>query len=210
MRQMCGLGKRRRRTFEEVDTFLSENKYAALESLAASFLVRHSLPAGINVYEMPKLLGERFVFYLPWHSLVMMSRVHGPEFTRDFIYRAISPNNTDKGHKEKRNFIYVYEPKELLWKAAAITSQDVFDAASGDSIDLEEVWATVRPMLGDVATMTFQCRPGDPSKKGLNPDPTLARGLLGKAIVPLRVGLHNTIDHGGEVRMTDEKTSEAM
>ncbi|KAI0448376.1 hypothetical protein F5B21DRAFT_518954 [Xylaria acuta] len=112
--------------------------------VAARFLASHPLLAGVNAYEMFKWLGESFVSQLPRYSLMRISSAYGPGFTRGFIYRAISPNKARRGYvetAEKRDFIYDDDLSELLWKAAAQHDETntIFDAASGESIDLQQV-----------------------------------------------------------------------
>ncbi|KAF3911017.1 hypothetical protein AA313_de0202557 [Arthrobotrys entomopaga] len=183
--------------------------------MAARVLDSHPLPASVNVYEMSKLLGEFFVSQLPRYSLMRISSAYGPAYTRGFVSRAIYPNKTGAGNvqtAEKRDFIYADDLNELLWKAAAHASQDdgtntIFDAASGESIDLREVWAMVRAMTGDHAIMNFR---DSTSVAGqvmveLKPDPTFARRLLGKTLTPFHVGLRKTIDHRELVEVAREK-----
>ncbi|KAK3987635.1 hypothetical protein QBC44DRAFT_294886 [Cladorrhinum sp. PSN332] len=179
----------------------SQDIFAALEAVAARFLSSHPPPDGVNIYELSKLLGEYFVSQLPRYSLVRISSVYGPGFTRGFISRAIGFRKANGKNVEtagKRYFIYNGDLNELLWKAGAQHGETntVFDAASGESMDLQEVWATVRAMTGSDAAVTFLAgTAGVQAKVELRPDPTFARQLLGKGFTPIHVGLGRTIDY---------------
>ena len=171
---------------------------AALERFAAQFITSHPLPTGFNVYEISKRLGEHFVSLLPRHSLVRISGVYGPSFTRGFIYRAVNPKAEGNVEApEKRDFIYIDDINEILLKAAQTetTDSEVFDAASGESIDLQDVWSMVRDLIGDRATIVFK---EGMAKEEMSPDPTFARHLLGRDFMPMRLGLRKTI--GGYVQ----------
>ncbi len=168
--------------------------YTALERFAEQFIASHPLPAGFNVYEISKRLGEHFVSLLPRHSLVRISGVYGPAFTRGFIHRAVNPKPEGNVEApEKRDFIYIDDLNELLLKAAQTLTadSDVFDGPSGESIDLQEVWTMVRELIGDRITVIFK---DDAAQEELNLDPTFARHLLGRDFMPLRLGLRKTVD----------------
>ncbi|KAL4721745.1 hypothetical protein ACLX1H_011239 [Fusarium chlamydosporum] len=182
--------------------------YMAVERFSEQFVVGHPLPTGFNAYEVSKRLGECFVSWLPRHSLVRISSVYGPTFTRGFIHRAVYPKKA-KGNmeaREKRDFIYVDDLNELLLKAAQIQTADgnVFDAASdAGSIYLQEVWEMVRKLVGDGATAIFGS--SGVAQEEMNPDPTFARQMLGREFTPLRLGLYKTIEQSVQVRKGNGK-----
>lgn len=168
--------------------------YTALEKFGEQFIASHPLPAGSNVYEISKRLGEHFVSRLPRHSLVRISGVYGPAFTRGFIYRAVNPKvEGNVEAPEKRDFIHIDDLNELLLKAAQTptANSDVFDGASGESVDLREVWMMVRELIGDRATVVFK---DNVAREEMEPDPTFARHLLGRGFMPLRLGLRRIVD----------------
>ena len=174
--------------------FAEQDMKMALESFAEQFIGSHPLPIGFNVYEISKRLGEYFVSLLPRHSLVRISGVYGPAFTRGFIYRAINPKPEGNVESpEKRDFIYIDDLNELLLRAAQMQSADsnVFDGVSGENIDLQDVWWIVRDLIGDGATVVFR---EDLEQEEMKPDPTFARQLIGKDFTPIRLGLRKTIE----------------
>lgn len=177
------------------DALLAEQDiYSALESIASRFIASHPVLFGFNVYEVSKRLGEYLVSLLPRYSLVRISSVYGPSFTRGFIHRAIHPKAEGNIETlEKRDFIYIDDVNELLLRAALVQAADniVFDAAVGDSQDLQKVWAMVRELMDDSALVTFK---GDKAQEEMSPDPTFARSLLGREFTPMRIGLRKTID----------------
>ena len=170
----------------------------ALEQFAEQFIASRPLPAGLNVYDISKRLGEHFVSLLPRHLSVRISGVYGPSFTRGFIHRAVNPKPEGNIEaSEIRDFIYIDDLNEILLKSAQIqpADSDVFDGASGESTDLQEVWRMVRELIDDRATVVFK---DHMARKELNLDPTFARRLLGRDFTPIRLGLRKTI--GGSVR----------
>lgn len=181
------------------DVLVAEHDpYTAVEEFAEQFIASHPLPAGFNVYEVSKRLGEHFVSLSPRHLILRISGVYGPTFKRGFIYRAVNPK--PKGNTEAseiRGFIYIDDLNELLLKTTQTqpADSDVFDGASGESIDLQEVWQMTRELIGDRATVFFT---GNAAQEGLNLDTTFARHLLGRDFIPIRLGLRKTID--GSVR----------
>ena len=175
------------------DLVAEQNKYTALERFAKQFLASHPLPAGSNVYEISKRLGEHFVSSLPQHLVVRISGVYGPSFTRGFIHRAVYPKSEGNIEaSEIRDFIYIDDLSELLLKAAHIqpAHSGVFDGASGESVDLQKVWRMARELIGDRVTAVFK---DNEAQKELNLDPTFARHLLGRDFTPLRLGLRKII-----------------
>lgn len=146
--------------FAHEDGLVTEQDvYTALERFTVQFIASHPLPAGFNVYKISKRLGERFVSLLPRHSLVRISVVYDPSFTRGFIHRAVNPKPEGNVEApEKRDFIYIDDLNKLLLKAAQTPTadSDVFDGASGESIDLQEVWTMVRDLIGDRTTVVFK------------------------------------------------------
>ncbi|KAI9770987.1 MAG: hypothetical protein M1840_002691 [Geoglossum simile] len=181
--------------FARKDALVSEQDiYTVLERFAGQFIASHPLPTGFNVYEISKRLGEHFVSLLPRHSLARISGVYGPGFTRGFIYRAVNPKAEGNVEaSEKRDFIYIDDVNELLLKAAQrqTADSDVFDGASGESMDLQEVWRMARELMGDRATVVFR---DNVAKEEMSPDPTFARHLLGRDLISMRLGLRKTID----------------
>ncbi|KAK7954419.1 hypothetical protein PG988_015113 [Apiospora saccharicola] len=179
---------------------------AALERLAADFLTCNPLPAGFNVYEVSKRLGEHFVSLLPDQQrvCVRISSVYGPSFTRGFMHRALYPGSRTDGKNahevpEIRDFIYVNDLVEVLWKAAQtrLPAGGAFDAASGESWDLKEVWNWARDFFGDHATFPF----GHPCTDAavaqghqyIHLDPTFAQDLLGRDFTSIHDGMRKTI-----------------
>ncbi|KAK0121429.1 hypothetical protein ONS95_009723 [Cadophora gregata] len=180
---------------KHADALIAEqDTCTALEKFAELFISNHPLPAGFNIYEISKRLGEFFVSLLPRHSLMRISSVYGPAFTRGFTYRAINPKSEGNFEMpEKRDFIYSDDLNELLLRVAQTQSPDsrIFDAASGESIDLEEVWRMIRGLIGDSATLTLQ---SGVTQEEFNLDSRFARRLLGRELTPLSVGLKKTVE----------------
>ena len=175
------------------DLAAEQDVYTALERFAEQFLASHPLPADSNVYEISKRLGEHFVSSLPRHLIVRMSGVYGPSFTRGFIHRAVNPKPEGNIEaSEIRGFIYIDDLSELLLKAAQIppAHSGVFDGASGESVDLQEVWRMARELIGDRASIVFK---DDAVQKKVNLDSTFARHLLGRDFTPLHLGLRKII-----------------
>ncbi len=178
--------------------FAEPDIYTALEQFAEQLIASHPLPAGFNVYDISKRLGEHFVSLLPRHLSVRISGVYGPSFTRGFVYRAVNPKAEGNVEaSEIRDFIYIDDLNESLLKAAQTqpADSDVFDGASGESTDLQEVWRMVREETDDRATVVFK---DHVAQEVVNLDPTFARHLLGRDFTPIRLGLRKTI--GGSVR----------
>ena len=175
------------------DLVAEQDICTALERFAKQFLASHPLPAGSNVYEISKRLGEHFVSSLPRHIIVRISGVYGPSFTRGFIHRAVNPKPEGNIEaSEIRDFIYIDDLSELLLKAAQIqpTHSGVFDGASGESVDLQEACIMTKKQISDRASVVFR---DDAGQKELNLDPTFARHLLGRNFTPLRLGLRKII-----------------
>ena len=181
------------------DALIAEQDvYTALEQFTEHLIASHPLPAGVNVYDVSKQLGEHFVSLLPRQLSVRISGVYGPSFTRGFIHRAVNPKlEGNIEASEIRDFIYIDDLTELLLKAAQTRSvdSDVLDGASGESTDLREVWRMVRELIDDCATVIFK---DHVAQEEINLDPTFARHLLGRDFTPISLGLRKTI--GGSVR----------
>lgn len=97
------------------DLVAEQDVYSALVRFAEQFLASHPLPAGFNVYEISKRLGEHFVSSLPRHLVVRISGVYGPSFTRGFIHRTVNPKSEGSTEtSEIRDFIYIDDLNELL------------------------------------------------------------------------------------------------
>lgn len=175
------------------DLVAEQDIYTALERFAEQFLASHPLPAGSNVYEISKRLGEHFVSSLPRHLIMRISGVYGPSFTRGFVHRAVNPKSEGNIEaSEIRDFIYIDDLSELMLKAAQTrpAHSGVFDGASGESVDLQEVWRMARELIGDRGTVVFK---DDAAQKEIKLDPTFARHLLGRDFTPLRLGLRKII-----------------
>ena len=175
------------------DLVVKQDVETALGQFAEQFLASHPLPTGPNVYEISKRLGEHFVSLLPRHLLVRISGVYGPSFTRGFIHRAINPKKEGNiEDSEIRDFIYVDDLSKVLFKAAQIQPDHsgVFDGASGEDSNLEDVWQMARQLIGDRVSIVFK---GGAALKELNLDPKFARHLLGRDFTPFRLGLRKTI-----------------
>ena len=166
----------------------------ALEQFAAHFIASHPLPAGVNVYDVSKRLGEYFVSFLPRHLSVRISGAYGPSFRRGFVYRAVNPSREGNIEvAETRDFIYIDDLNEILWKAAETQPEEngVFDGVSGESLDLRKVWQMVRELKNDGATVVF----GDQAaQEELELDVTFASRLLQRDFMPLRLGLLKTVE----------------
>lgn len=179
--------------------------FMELERFSQDLLTSHPLPPGFNVYEISKRLGEHFVSLLPRYVLVRISGVYGPSFTRGFISRAVHPKSKENVEtSEIRDFIYVDDLNEILWKAAHTQppDSDAFDGASGEATDLKDVWRMARELIGDGATVVFKDNGAPPEAIHLNTD--FSRQLLGRDFVPFRVGLRKTID--GSVRSPRQRS----
>ncbi|KAI3317793.1 3-dehydroquinate synthase-domain-containing protein [Xylariaceae sp. AK1471] len=179
------------------DELLSDHQdiYTKLESFARDLILVHPLPTGFDVYEISKRLGEYFVSSLSRYSLVRISDVYGPTVARGFVSRAIHPKSTVSSEaRERRDFVYIDDVIELLFKAAQTDAPDskVFDAASGESIDLQDVWRMVREMIGDDAVVVFQNSSN--TKEEVQPNLAIARRLLGRDLVSIHVGLQESVD----------------
>jgi 3-dehydroquinate synthetase/threonine dehydrogenase-like Zn-dependent dehydrogenase/nucleoside-diphosphate-sugar epimerase/predicted NBD/HSP70 family sugar kinase len=178
------------------DLFLDhQNIHTQLEQFARDLILVHPLPTGFDVYEISKRLGEYFVSLLSRYSLVRISDVYGPTMTRGFLSQAIRPKFTVSSEaREKRDFIYIDDVIELLYKAAQTDGSDskVFDAASGESIDLQDAWRMVRELIGDHAEVNFQNSSN--TKEEMKSNASIACRLLGRDLVPMHVGLRKTVD----------------
>ena len=181
--------------FARQDALVAEQDiYAALERSAEQFIASHPLPADFNVYDISKRLGEHFVSLLPRHLSVRISGAYGPSFTRGFIHRTVNPKPEGNVEaSEVSDFIYIDDLNELLLKAAQAqpADSDVFDGASGESIDLQEVWRMARELIGDRATVAFK---DQVAQEELNLDVTFARHLLEREFTPISLGLRKIID----------------
>ena len=171
-----------------------QSMLAALEQFAEQFISSHPLPIGPNVYEVSKRLGEYFVSLLPRRLVARISGAYGPTFSRGFVYRAANPKPEGNIEtSEVRDFIYIDDLNEVLGKAAQdqVSDNEAFDAASGKSVDLQEVWHTLRVLIGDRASITFKDKADQDAPKL---DPTFARGLLGRDFTSVHLGLRKIFE----------------
>ena len=181
--------------FDSQEALAAEpNMLAALEQFAEQLLVNHPLPAGPNVYEISKRLGEYFVSLLPRHLIVRITGAYGPSFSRGFVYRATNPKSEGNSESaEIRDFIYVDDLNEVLCKAGLnqVSDNETFDAASGESVDLQDVWNILREIIGDHAPVVFK---GQATPDAMKLDPTFARKLLGRDFTSIHQGLRKTVE----------------
>ncbi|KAK6070798.1 3-dehydroquinate synthase [Seiridium cupressi] len=181
---------------EQRDNLVAEQDVcASLDIFSQQFVKDHPIPAGHNVYEVSKRLGEHFVSLLPRHVLIRISGVYGPSFTRGFISRAVRPHNK-RSHEsvEIRDFIYAEDLNKILLKAATAQPPDsnAFDGASGESTNLKDVWRMARELIGDNAAVVFKDSASPP--EAIKLDTSFAKELLQGDFVPFRAGLRRVID----------------
>ncbi|RYP67507.1 hypothetical protein DL771_007207 [Monosporascus sp. 5C6A] len=170
-----------------------QDVHEELERFAQQHVANFPLPTGFNIYDISKRLGEHLVSRLPRHVSIRISGVYGPTFTRGFVYRAINPKPGSSEVREVRDFIYIDDLNELLYKAATTQPPEgnAFDGGSGESLDLERVWDMARELMGHDNIVKFEnnLAPNLPEL-----DTTFARQLLGRDTTPMEIGLRKTID----------------
>ncbi|KAK6193484.1 hypothetical protein LQW54_012422 [Pestalotiopsis sp. IQ-011] len=189
--------QRASRAFQEEEEILmaSQDVCASLEEFSERFIKDYPIPSGHNVYEVSKRLGEQFVSLLRRHVLVRISGVYGPSFTRGFISRAVSPRDRKSYESvEIRDFIFADDLNEILLGAAVSQSPDgnAFDGASGETVNLKDVWRMARELIGDNAAVVFKESASPP--EAIRLDTSFARELLKRDFVPFEVGIRRTID----------------
>jgi len=194
-----------------------EQLLASLERFSRHFLASHALPAGFNVYEVSKRLGEHFISTLPAGKGVSLriSGAYGPSFKRGFMHRTINPSRGADGGSarevsEVRDFIFVDDLVEILGKAALKQAPGggAFDVGSGERVDLKDVWQLARELVGDEASVVFtDSEPTIFEGANIKLNPIYARKLLGRDFTPLHIGMRRTTDALNKTHQPSVETS---
>lgn len=162
-------------------------------------LRKYPLPPGINIYELSKLVGERFVKRLTNYTILRISSVYGPGcWPRGKIQRVIYSllhGSTIFEADDYRDYIFIDDLNEILFSLQdnVMTGTNNFyelDLASGQHTYLRDVLKIIERYLLFVKGKVLLNEADTPL---IPTDKTKASSLLRRGFCPVDAGILETV-----------------
>ena len=197
------------RKFLEVRDSVFTGSAVKVESSVMSFLEEtikeYPVPEDTDIYDLSKLLGERFLENTPNVVFARISNVYGPGCASGrLIQRLVEARMTGQTVRvpdEKRDYIYENDAAKLLYELGGKWDLDydsrVVDVATGKKISTRKVWDAI---TGHTPDKTGTLELYETTKTSADQDGEGSLKLLGRSFCQIETGLRNVID---EYRYSD-------
>jgi 3-dehydroquinate synthetase/nucleoside-diphosphate-sugar epimerase/predicted NBD/HSP70 family sugar kinase/MoaA/NifB/PqqE/SkfB family radical SAM enzyme/adenine/guanine phosphoribosyltransferase-like PRPP-binding protein len=185
----------------------------ALISFSASMLEQYPLPKGVNIYDISKLLGEKFLESLPNVVCVRISNVYGPGcHSGRIMQRIIEGRFTGRQiieEQEERDYIYIHDLTKILFEIGREKILDtidskakIIDVASGEKVSMQNVWNIIEKFTPD---QKGQLEIIASSRTSASQSNSYAVRLLGRPFCSIATGIRNAIDDYRYQQKTDSQ-----
>ncbi|MCM8780818.1 MAG: UTP--glucose-1-phosphate uridylyltransferase, partial [Candidatus Omnitrophica bacterium] len=192
----------------DIDTFSNDKCRSQILKISQELLPK--LPQGVNIYDISKLLGEKFARDLLNTTIARISNAYGPEYVGNRLIRRIITSRMSgidiEVANETRDYIYSSDLNEILFKLGLKDGlPHIVDIASGVQISMVEVINAVLKFTPDYSSNIIL---KGPISFTFEQNAAIAKELLNRDFIDIETGLRNLIDEyrrmENHLRPTDE------
>lgn len=182
---------------ESICALSDEELREEMKIFCRDILIKFPLPENVSIYDISKLLGEKFLEGIPNVVITRISNVYGPgDHSNRLVHRLVKNRfngGTIKEKNEKRDYIYEDDVNKILYELGRKEplSSDIVDIASGAMVSLSDFWEVIERFTPE-KTGRVEFISSDLVSARQNK--SFSETLLGRTLTGIETGLRNVID----------------